>query len=46
MFCHRYNKETFEGSVDKMEPPGEPWILIRKEMARHHIHGNVRLGWV
>ncbi len=41
MFCHRYNKETFEGDVDDMEPPGEPRILIRTDMARHHIHGNI-----
>lgn len=41
MFCHRYNMQTFEGDTEDMEPPGQPRTLIRTDMARHHIHGNV-----
>jgi hypothetical protein len=40
MFCHRYNKATFECEIDVTEQPKEPKVLIRTDMARHHIHGN------
>lgn len=40
MFCHRYNKETFEGKADDKALPIQPKVLIRTDMARHHIHGN------
>ena len=40
MFCHRYNKSTFECEINISELPREPKVLIRADMARHHIHGN------
>ncbi len=40
MFCHRYNKDTFEVEIDVITPASKPKVLIRKDMARHHIHGN------
>lgn len=40
MFCHRYNKSAFEGEIDVINLPKETRVIIRADIARHHIHGN------